>query len=239
MSPAHVRAQPGDVAPIALLVGDPGRAKRIAARLEGAVCYNDNRGLLGYTGTYRGARVSAQTTAMGAPSAAIVAEEIADLGCRTIIRLGTCGASQDYIAPTDLIIATAACALDGTTRQYAGDGYAPAATFEVVEALVAAARVRGVTHHVGLVATQDALYGVDPGWVSRWSRLGVLAQEMETSALFTVAAVRGMRAGSVLVASNAAGHHERLPDAELLPAVERMIEVGLEAVLALSAWNAA
>ncbi len=231
MTPVHVRAHPGDVALVALLVGDPARATLVGRRLEDVVCYNEFRGLLGYTGSYRGVRVSVQTTAMGSPSAAIVAEELAELGCRAIVRLGTCGATQPYIEPTDLIIATAACPLEGTTRQYAGDGYAPAATFAVVRALVDAATALGARHHVGLVATQDALYGVDSGWVERWSKLGVLAQEMETSALFTVAALRGMLAGSVLTVSNAAGRHERLADDRLLPAIERMAQTGLDAAV--------
>ncbi len=157
------------------------------------------------------------------------------LGCRAVLRLGTCGAVQPSVEPTDLVIATASCPLDGTTRQYIGEGYAPAATFEVVWALVEAASNASARHHVGLIATQDALYGVDPGWVARWSKAGILAQEMEASALFTVAALRGMKCGCLLTVSNSAGHHERLPDEKLNPAIARMIGVGLEAAVAVSA----
>jgi len=235
-APIHLRAQPGDVAPIVLLPGDPGRATRAAERLEGARCYNEFRGLLGYTGRYRGVPVSVQTTGMGAPSAAIVVEELALLRARTVIRIGTCGATRREIRPSDLIVATAACPLDGTTREYLeGEPYAPAATFRVVRALVDAAERLGVRHHVGPVATEDALYFVTPEWRERWSARGVLAQEMEASAVLTVAALRGMEAGCLLTASNMAGQHERLSDDRLLQAIDRMIEVALEAAVALTA----
>ncbi len=234
MNPTHVRARPGDVAPIALLVGDPARATLIAGRLQNPTRYNEFRGLLGYTGVYRGVPVSAQTSGMGAPSAAIVAEELAVLGCRVIVRLGTCGATRLEINPTDLIIATASCPLEGTTRQYIGEAYAPAATYAVVQALVGAALASGVRYHVGLIATQDALYSVDEGWVERWRQRGVLAQEMEASALFTVAALRDMQAGCILTVSNHAGQHRRLPDEQLLPAIERMVNVALEAAVTIS-----
>ncbi len=234
-TPIHIRAQPGDVAPVVLLPGDPGRAARVAEQLDGARRYNEFRGLLGYTGTYRKTAVSVQTTGMGAPSAAIVVEELAQLGAKAVIRIGTCGGTRADIRPTDLIIATAACPLDGTTLQYlGGDAYAPAATFRIVQALVSAAQAEGARHHVGLIATEDALYAVTPGWAEAWAARGVLAQEMEASAILTVAALRGMEAGCVLTVSNSAGQHERLPDPELAPAIDRMIKVALEAAVTLS-----
>ena len=234
-SPLHVRAQPGDVAPVVLLPGDPGRVKRVAERLDGARCYNEFRGLLGYTGRYKGSPVSVQTTGMGAPSAAIVVEELALLEVRTVIRIGTCGGTGGDVRPKDLVIVTAACPLDGTTRQYVGgDPYAPAAAYRVVRALVEQAERLAVRHHVGLVATEDALYAVTPGWAETWAARGVLAQEMEASAIFTVAALRGIEAGCVLVASNSAGEHERISDDELLPAIDRMIAVALDAAVVLS-----
>lgn len=234
--PVHIRAREGDVAPVVLLPGDPGRAQRAASRLEGVRCYNEHRGLLGFTGTYRGKPVSVQTTMMGCPSAAIVCEELAMLGARTLIRIGTCGAAGPAVEPKDLIIATAACPLDGTTAQYVnGEPYAPAASFRVVRALADAAEAAGVRRHIGLIATEDALYTVREGWVERWAARGVLAQEMEASAIFTVAALRGLEAGCVLVASNRAGQHLRLPDEELLPAIDVMIDVALDAAVRLTA----
>ena len=233
-TPVHIRARTGDVAPIVLLPGDPGRATRVAERLDGARCYNEYRGLLGYTGSYRGTPVSVQTTGMGAPSAAIVVEELAMLGARTVIRIGTCGGAQPKIRPTDLIVATSAYPLDGTTRQYLGDDPdTPEATARVVGALTEAAERLDARYHVGLVATEDALYAVTADWAKTWASRGVLAQEMEASAILTVAALRGLEAGCLLTASNSAGEHERLPDDELLPAIDRMIEVALEAAMAL------
>jgi purine-nucleoside phosphorylase len=232
--PIHIRAQPGDVASIVLLPGDPGRARRVAERLDGARCYNEYRGLLGYTGTYTATPVSVQTTGMGAPSAAIVVEELAILGVKTVIRIGTCGGTLPDIRPTDLIVANAACAFDGTTRQYMGEGYEPKATERVVQALVAAAKALGPRYHVGSVATEDALYAVTPETRGELAARGVLAQEMEASAIFTVAALRGLDAGCILTVSNAAGQHERLADDELETAIDRMITVALEAAVALS-----
>jgi purine-nucleoside phosphorylase len=235
VTPIHIRARPSDVAPVALLVGDPGRARRTAELMIGAACYNEFRGLLGYTGTFDHARVSVQTTGMGSPSAAIVCEELAALGARTLIRLGTCGAVQPDVRATDLVIATAACPLDGTTADYTeGEPYAPAATFRVVRALVDGAADAGVRHHTGLIATEDALYRVREAWTERWRARGVLAQEMETSAIFTVAAMRGMESGCILVASNHAGEHERLADEQLRPAIDAMIRIGLRAAVSLS-----
>jgi purine-nucleoside phosphorylase len=234
VKPLHVRAAQGDVAPVVLLVGDPGRATRAAGMMGEARRYNEFRGLLGYTGTWHGRRVSVQTTGMGCPSAAIVCEEIAMLGARVLIRLGTCGAVQPNIRAADLVIATAACPLDGTTAAYTGGNpYAPAATFRVVCALTDAANAAGATYHAGVIVTEDALYCVRDEWTERWRARGVLAQEMEASAIFTVAAMRNMEAGCILVASNDAGQHERLPDAELQPAIDTMIRIGLAAAVSL------
>ena len=150
-APIHIRARSEDVAPIVLLPGDPGRATRAAERLECARCYNEFRGLLGYTGSYKGTPVSVQSTGMGAPSAAIVVEELALLGVKTVVRIGTCGGAQPEIRPTDLIIATGAYPLDGTTRQYLGDDPdTPEATDRVVRALVKAAERLGATPPRGL-----------------------------------------------------------------------------------------
>ena len=134
------------------------------------------------------------------------------LGAKTLIRIGTCGATRDDIRATDLIVATSACAFAGTTRQYLdGEPYAPTAAFRVARALVEAAERLGARCHVGPVATEDALYAVTSEWRERWAARGVLAQEMEASAVFTVAALRGLEAGCLLTVSNAADQHERLP----------------------------
>src|SRR5687768_15781817 len=129
--PLHIHAEPADIAPVVLLPGDPARAERVAERLDGVACYTRHRGLLGFTGTYDGARVSVQTTMMGTPSTAIVAEELIQLGARVLIRIGTSGGLGEGVAPGDLVIATASTPLDGTTAAYLdGRPYAPAASFD-------------------------------------------------------------------------------------------------------------
>jgi purine-nucleoside phosphorylase len=233
--PIHIHADPSDVAPIVLLPGDPGRAERIAGRLENPVCYTRHRGLLGFTGTVEGVRVSVQTTGMGAPSAAIITEELLQLGAKVLVRAGTCGGVGEGARPGDLVIATASCPLDGTTRAYLdGEAYAPAATFAVVRALVDAAEVLGLPHHTGLVATEDAFYHPEPGHAEKWSARGVLAFEMEASALFTIAAMHGAAAGCILTVSNTSKALDWLPGDSLDPAIDRMITTALAAVPALA-----
>lgn len=233
--PVHIHASLGDVAPVILLPGDPGRAERAAALLEGAVCYNRNRGLLGFTGTAQGERISVQTSGMGGPSIAIVAEELAMLGARVLIRIGTAGAAAPRVAAGELVVATASVPLDGTTRAYlGGEPYAPAADFGVTTALVEACRAAAAPHHTGLIATGDALYAEDVEGGPRWAARGVLAFEMEASALFTVAALRGLRAGCLVLITNAAGVHDRLSGAEYDAAEHRLVRVALAAACALS-----
>ena len=233
--PIHIHADDGAVAPVVLLPGDPGRAERIAARLEEAVCYNGNRGLLGFTGLHRGTRVSVQTTMMGAPTTAIVAEELVQLGAHTLIRVGTAGALGEGVDPGDLLVVTASSPLDGTTAGYlAGRPYAPAASFAVVRALVAAAEAGGTTLHVGPIVTDDVFYHPDADRLGAWAAFGALAVEMEASALFTVAARHGLRAGALLTISNFVGAAVWLEPAELQRAVDRMIEVALDAAVHLA-----
>jgi purine-nucleoside phosphorylase len=233
--PIHIYASTDEIAPVLLLPGDPARAERIAERLTDAVCYNRNRGLLGFTGHHRGARVGVQTTMMGAASTAIVAEELAQLGARTLIRVGTAGVLAAGVTPGDLIVATASTPLDGTTSGYLdGRPYAPAASFEVVRALVTAAEIQGYAPRVGMVVTDDVFYR-DADRLAPWTDFGALAVEMEASALFTVAARHGLRAGAILTASNYAGAvQDWLAPADLQHAVDRMIAIALDAAVALS-----
>ncbi|MCP2015724.1 purine-nucleoside phosphorylase [Deinococcus sp. HSC-46F16] len=236
MSQIHLRAEPGDVAEYVLLPGDPGRARRIAETyLEGARLYTEHRQLLGFTGTYRGVRVSVQTTGMGCPSAAIVAEELARLGAKTLIRVGTLGGATPRVQPADLVVATAAVPNDGTTRQMLGGSpYAPAASFEVVEAAVASARALGVPHHAGLIMTEDAFYASTPEHARLWASRGVLGFEMEASAVFLVAAQHGLRAGCLTACSNDIGDPQLVPDEVLAQGVDRMVRVALDAVVRLA-----
>lgn len=236
MSHLHVRAEPGSVAPAVLLPGDPDRATLIAeSLLDAPRLYNEHRHLLGYTGSYRGLDVSVQSTGMGCPSLAIVVEEVVRLGAKQLVRIGTCGAISPHVAPGDLVVATASVSNEGTTRQYLnGDGYAPAADFAVTSALHAAAERTGRRTHTGLIRTDDAFYAVTPEHVPAMAERGVLAVEMEASALFTLGALRSVQTGCILVASNNIGDDRLLEADALRAAVLDMVSATLDALLELS-----
>lgn len=236
MSQLHIHAEPSEIAPFVLLPGDPNRARFVAETFfDDAVLYNDHRGLLGYTGTYRGVPVSVQTTGMGCPSLAIVVEELVRLGAETLIRIGTAGIVSADVEPGDLIVATASVPMDGTTRMYlAGDPYAPAADHAISTALADAGRSAGYGPHVGLIQTEDAFYATSPDDVPTMAERGVLAVEMEASALFLLGKLRKVRAGCALVASNRIGDTSFVAPEILRAAVHRMVETTLDAVVALS-----
>ncbi len=233
MSPIHLRAKPEDLAERVLLPGDPGRAAWIAETfLENPVRYTDNRGLLGFTGRYRGVPISVQTTGMGAPSAAIVAEELIALGAKVLLRVGTAGAVDEGLNPGDLVIAQGAVPLEGTTRQYLeGRPYAPLPDPGLFLALWRKAQALGYPHQVGLIATEDAFYATTPLEAQRWRAYGVLAFEMEASVLFLLGKMRGVKAGAILTVSNRIGDQALAPEPLLREGVRRMVEVALEALM--------
>jgi purine-nucleoside phosphorylase len=243
MPQIHLRAEEGDYAPLVLLPGDPNRARRIAERFdEGSTRQvNDHRGLLGFTGTYRGTPVSVQTSGMGTPSISIVVEELLRLGARSLIRVGTCGGIAAGLKTGDLVIATGACPVDGATRTYLhGEAYAPVADFELTRALVDAASNEGVEARTGLVASVDVFYNPDDDYARRWRERGVLAFEMEASALFFLAARSGIRAACALTVSDVLSEEvtteeSYLPLEELDRAIDRMIRVALDAGTRLGA----
>lgn len=247
MPQLHLHADPGDYAPLVLLPGDPGRAERIAARFDAGSSrsVNTNRGLLGFTGTYNGVPVSVQTSGMGTPSLSIVVEELLRLGARRLIRVGTCGGIGQGMRQGDLVIATAACPVDGATRTYLhGEPYAPAASFPVTRALVDAAVAAGVPALTGLIASVDVFYNTDADYAERWRDRGVLAFEMESAALFFLAARAGVEAGCALIVGDvlgdeATGHGEFMTPEELGLAVDRMVGVALEAGTGLAVDSSA
>ena len=243
MPQIHLRAESGDYAPTVLIPGDPNRASRIAERFDSGSSrqVNDHRGLYGYTGTFNGAPVSVQTSGMGTPSLSIVVEELLRLGARRLIRVGTCGGIGAGLRTGDLVIATAACPVDGATRTYLhGEAYAPAADFALTRALVDAAGAQGIAVRTGLVASVDVFYNPDSDYAQRWRDRGVLAFEMEASALFYLAARSGVQAACALTVSDVLGddvttEESYLPLEELDRAIDRMIGVALEAGTAESA----
>ncbi|MGD0248828.1 MAG: purine-nucleoside phosphorylase [Candidatus Limnocylindrales bacterium] len=244
MPQINLRAEAGDYAPIVFLPGDPNRATWIAEKFDGgpgaARQVNSHRGLLGYTGTYKGVPVSVQTSGMGAPSMSIVVEELLRLGAERLIRVGTCGGIGRGIKTGEIVIATAAAPVDGATRTYLhGDPYAPTADFGLVRALVETAEKHGQKPHVGQVATVDVFYNPDSDYFSKWRSRGVLAFEMETAVLYYLAS-RARAAGakaaaatiltvSDVLSEEATSEESYLPLDELNRSIERTIEIALEA----------
>jgi len=229
--PIHLRANPGDYADACLLPGDPLRAKYIAETyLEDVVLCNEERGLLGYTGTYEGKRVSVQGTGMGCPGATIVFEELVQLGVKKLLRVGTCGGLQPHHALGDTIIAISAVPADSTAMHLvANEPHCPTASWELIHGAVHVAKEVGLPVHVGPVVSSDLFYNPDEGQYERWSKRGVLAVEMEAAALFTVGAIRGVQSGCLLTVSDIVveGEFTRISDDELRAAVDRMTRVAL------------
>ena len=207
----HIRCSPGEIGGYCILPGDPGRCPAIAERLENARFISQNREFTVYTGALDGVPVSVCSTGIGGPSAAIALEELAACGAHTFVRTGTCGGICTDVQAGDLVIAMSAVRQEGTSYEYAPEGYPATASFDVVCALDAAARQLGARRHIGVVQAKDSFYGqhapermpVASMLLQKWEayrRLGVLASEMESAALFVVAASLGLRCGSVFSA---------------------------------------
>lgn len=238
MSPVHVRAEPGDFAESVLLPGDPRRAKYIAENFfDDARLVTEERGMLGYTGTYKGEPVSVQTTGMGCPSASIVTEELIQLGVKNLLRVGTCGGYHQDLQLGDLIVATAATPQDGTVSSITqGVPYAPAAHFDLVHAAHHAAESAGRRTFMGPIVSSDLFYDPEEDPAQMWSNLGVLAVEMEAAAIFTIAAMHGVKAGCLLTVSDTIGREAvmRIEDSALKDAVDNMMALALDTLNALN-----
>lgn len=236
----HLRAEPGEYADAVLLPGDPLRAKYIAETyFDDVKQVNSERGLLGYTGSYEGKPVSVQGTGMGCPGATIVFEELIQLGCTKLMRVGTCGGLQPHHALGDLIVALTAVPADSTAMHLVNDEpHCPTASWSMIHGAVHAAKEIGQAMHVGPIVSSDVFYNPNEGQYERWSQRGVLAVEMEASALFTVAALggigkaQGIEAGCLLTVSDIVveGVFTRITDEELRAAVDRMTRVALATV---------
>ena len=232
--PIHLRADAGDYAEGCLLPGDPLRAKYIAETFfDDPVQVNGERGMLGYTGSFRGKRVSVQSSGMGCPSAGIVIEELTQLGVKKILRVGTCGGLQPDLQMGDLIVALSATAADSTPiHLIGGEPHAPTADWELVHAAVHHAKEQGKAIRVGGVVSSDVFYNPDGGQYQRWSDRGILAVEMEAAMLFTVGALKKIQTGCLLIVSDVVvdGEFKRITDDEMKRAVDQMTELALETV---------
>jgi purine-nucleoside phosphorylase len=204
----HLEARPGEIAPIVLLPGDPLRAQFIAEKfLEDAVCHNRVRNALGFTGTYKGVRVSVQSTGMGMPSCAIYVQELlAQYNVRVMVRIGTCGAIRADLRTHDLVLAQSAATDSAMFRAtFNGATFAASASFDLLQRAHGLATEWGKPVRVGTVLTSDTFYpdeSVVKTWWHPWAEHGVLAAEMETAALYTLAARRSARALSILTVSD-------------------------------------
>jgi 5'-methylthioadenosine phosphorylase/purine-nucleoside phosphorylase len=233
--PIHVRAEPGEYAEACLIPGDPLRAKYVAETfLDGAEQRNAERGMLGYTGTFKGRPVSVQATGMGCPSAAIVIEELVQLGVKRLLRIGTCGGLQPDMKLGDLVVAISAVAADSTAQHLVREPHAPTADWELVHHAVHFAKELGKPLRVGPIVSSDLFYNPDDGQYQRWSDRGILAVEMEAAVLFTLGALRKVKAGCLLTVSDVVveGEFVRISDKEMKAAVDQMTELALETVTA-------
>lgn len=231
----HIGGQPGDIASRVLLPGDPLRAKWIAeSYLDDPRCHSTVRNMLGFTGSYRGVEVSVQGSGMGMPSASIYAHElINEYGVDTLVRVGSCGALTDSLDLQDVIAANGA-STDSAMNRVRFDGlidYAPVADFDLLRACVDVAAVREVGIRVGPVFAADAFYTDRPDLLDRLADHGVLAVEMETAALYTIAARYGARALTVLTVSDHIRTGRHLPAADRERSFRSMTEIALDTVI--------
>jgi len=237
----HLLVEAGDLADVALLPGDPGRVDRIAGQCDESEVVAQNREYKLVNARYEGRDLTICSTGIGAPSAAIAAEELAAVGVETFVRVGTCGALQADIAVGDMVVATGAAKDEGTTKRYESTSVPAVADYEVLSTLAETAADREETVRVGPVATDDAFYAETDKYIEAWESAGLLAVEMEAAALFTLARRKGLRAGAIctvdgnLVAGTQKGatdEAEELPEAARNN-VERAITIALEATRSL------
>lgn len=207
----HIQLGKEDVGKYVILPGDPGRVESIASFLDNPIKIATNREYTTYNGTLNGKKVTVTSTGIGGPSAAIAMEELVRCGADTFIRIGTCGGMQLDVLGGDIVIATSSVRLEGTSKEYAPIEYPATANYTIVNSLVNAAKKLGYRNHVGVVQSKDSFYGEHAPELSpvgyeltnkwnAWLKLGVLASEMESAALFTVGAALGVRVGALFLA---------------------------------------
>ena len=227
----HIAAKQGDIANTILLPGDPLRAKFVAETfLENIVCYNEVRGMFGFTGTYKGKRVSVQGTGMGIPSISIYANElITEYGVQNLIRIGTCGAMQEDIHLKDVILAMSASTDSSMNKiRFNNMDFAPTACFSLLLRAYNNAVKADIPVKVGNIFSTDTFYGDNPEDWKHWAEFGVLAVEMEAAALYTLAAKYKVNALAILTVSDSLITHELSTAEERQKTFRKMIEIALE-----------
>lgn len=227
----HIGAKQGDIANTILLPGDPLRAKFVAETfLDDIVCYNEVRGMFGFTGTYKGKRVSVQGTGMGIPSISIYANElITEYGVQNVIRIGTCGAMQEDIHLKDVILAMSASTDSSMNKiRFNNMDFAPTASFPLLLKAYNNAVKEDIPVKVGNILSTDTFYGDNPDDWKHWAKFGVLAVEMEAAALYTLAAKYKVNALAILTVSDSLITHELTTAEERQKTFRKMIEIALE-----------
>lgn len=237
----HLQIRKGDVGKYVILPGDPKRCEKIAKHFENAVLIADSREFVTYTGYLDGEKVSVTSTGIGGPSASIAMEELVRCGADTFIRVGTCGGMKQTVKGGDIVIATGAIRMEGTSKEYAPIEFPAVANLDVTNALVEAAKELNYTYHTGIVQCKDAFYGQHEPEVmpvsyellnkwEAWIRLGCLASEMESAALFIAASFLGVRAGSDFLV---VGNQERMKaglDNPIVHETESAITIAIKAL---------
>ncbi len=231
----HIGARPGEIAETVLMPGDPYRARWAAETfLKDATCINQVRGMLGYTGTWNGHRVTIQGSGMGMPSLSIYANElIRDYGARTLIRIGSAGAMQPHVKIRDVVVAMSATTLSTPSRgMFREVNFAPTADFTLLRNAVLAGEAKGTRLHVGGIYSSDVFYDERPDLNEVMQRHGILCVEMEAAELYTVAARHGVRALAILTISDHLLTHEALPALDREQSFGEMVEMALAAAFA-------
>ncbi len=237
----HVGVGPEDIGKYVILPGDPKRCEKIAAHFENPVLVADSREYVTYTGTLDGVKVSVTSTGIGGPSASIAIEELSKCGAHTFIRVGTCGGMQEEVEGGDIVISTGAIRMEGTSREFAPIEYPAVPDFTVTNALVNAAERQGLRYHAGVVQCKDSFYGqhepevmpvsyeLENKWQA-WLRMGCLASEMESAALFIAGSFLRVRVGSCfLVVANQERAKKGLPNKQVHD-TELAIKTAVEAL---------
>ncbi len=247
----HIGVAPGELAPYILLCGDPARAERVAALFDSVRLERRNREYVTFTGSWQGGEISVMATGIGCDNTEIAVIELAQCADRpTLLRIGSCGGLQDDCAVGELVVSTGAVRLENTSTFFVTEGHPAVAHHEVVLAMIEACARKGFSYHVGLTATGSGFYGAQgrevPGFMPRFKNIdeelgavGVKNLEMESSTLFTLAGLGGMRAGTVCAIYANRKRDEFITPDEKQAAEGRCIETGLEAIKVLRAMDAA
>ena len=232
----HIEAKLGEIAKTVIMAGDPLRAKFMAEKyLDNPLQYNNVRGMLGYTGTYKGKKISVQGTGMGIPSIGIYSHElITEFGVKNLIRIGTAGSYQEDVKIRDVVIAMSASTDSSINKlRFNGADYAPTASPKLLFKAYEVAKEKGLNVKAGNIFTSDTFYGEDPNAWKKWAEFGVLCVDMETAQLYTTAAKLGVNALTLLTISDSFITHEVTSAEERQTTFNEMIEVALETALQL------